>query len=342
MKAARIHQHGGPEVLVYEDAPDPAGRADQVLVRVRASALNHLDLWVRGGIPGMKVPMPHILGSDVAGEVVAVGDLCWRVKPGQRVLLSPGTSCRQCPKCLSGRDNECQRYALFGTIFDGGNAELIAAPEYAVIPIPDDLTFEEAAAAPLVFLTAWHMLFTRANLKAGEDVLVLAASSGVGQAAIQLAKLFHCRVITTAGSDAKMEAARALGADHVLDHYRQDIAAEVRKLTDRRGVDVVLEHVGAATWPASMQSLAPAGRVVTCGATTGYDVKIDLRFLFNRQQTVLGSFMGTMGELHEVLKFVFRKSLKPVIDRVYPLAEIRAAHERIENKEQFGKIVVVP
>jgi NADPH:quinone reductase-like Zn-dependent oxidoreductase len=290
----------------------------------------------------MKVPMPHILGSDMAGEVVAVGDLCWRVKPGQRVLLSPGMSCRQCAKCLSGRDNECPRYILFGTIPDGGNAELVAAPEYAVIPIPDDLTFEEAAAVPLVFLTAWHMLFTRANLKAGEDVLVLAASSGVGSAAIQLAKLFHCRVITTAGNDEKMQAARALGADHVLDHYRQDIAAEVRKLTDRRGVDVVLEHVGAATWPASMQSLAPAGRVVTCGATTGYDVKIDLRFLFNRQQTVLGSFMGTMGELHEVLNFVFRKSLKPVIDRVYPLAEIRAAHDRIENKEQFGKIVVVP
>jgi NADPH:quinone reductase-like Zn-dependent oxidoreductase len=342
MKAARIHQHGGPEVLVYEDAPEPAVRADHVLVRVRACALNHLDLFVRGGIRGMPVPMPHILGSDIAGEVVSTGDLCWRVKHAQRVLLSPGLSCRQCPKCLAGLDNECPEYRPFGTTIDGGNAELIAAPEYAVIPIPDDLTFEDAAAAPLVFLTAWHMLFTRANLKAGEDVLVLAASSGVGSAAIQLAKLFHCRVIATAGSEAKMQMARQLGADHVIDHYGQDVAAEVKRITGRRGVDVVLEHVGAATWPGSMQSLAPVGRVVTCGATTGYDVKLDLRFLFNRQQSVLGSFMGTMGELHAVLRFVFSKQVKPVVDTVCPLSEIRAAHARLENKEQFGKIVVVP
>jgi NADPH:quinone reductase-like Zn-dependent oxidoreductase len=342
MKAARIHKHGSPEVLVYEDAPDPAIAPDHALVRVRACALNHLDLWVRAGIPGMQVPMPHILGSDIAGEVVSTGSLCWRVKPGQRVLLSPGLSCRQCAKCLAGRDNECPRYRLFGTTIDGGNAELVAVPEYALIPIPDDLSFEEAAAAPLVFLTAWHMLFTRADLKAGEDVLVIAASSGVGTAAIQLAKLFHCRVIATAGGEAKMDMARRLGADHVIDHYKQDIAAEVKRITERRGVDVVVEHVGAATWPASMQSLAPAGRVVTCGATTGYDVKIDLRFLFNRQQSALGSFMGTMGEMHQVLRFVFRKLVNPVIDKVYSLAEIRAAHERLENKEQFGKIVVVP
>jgi len=342
MKAARIHEHGGPEVLILEDAPDPEIRADQVLVRVRASALNHLDLAVRHGVHGMRVPMPHILGSDIAGEVISAGDLCWRVKPGARVLLAPGLSCRQCAKCLAGLDNECPRYAMFGTVIDGGNAELVAAPEYAAIPIPDDLTFEQAAATPLVFLTAWHMLFTRARLKAGEDVLVLAASSGVGSAAIQLAKLFHCRVIATAGGDAKMELAHRLGADHVIDHYRQDVAAEVRQLTGRRGVDVVVEHVGAATWPASMRALAAFGRVVTWGATTGYDVKLDLRFLFNRQQSVLGSYMGTLGELHEVLPFVFRKLVTPVIDRVYPLAEIRAAHERLENKEQFGKIVVTP
>jgi len=342
MKAARIHQHGGPEVLVYEDAPDPRPRADQVLVRVRACALNHLDLWVRQGIPGVTLPLPHILGSDIAGEVVEKGDLCWRVKPGQRVLLAPGLSCRQCPKCLEGSDNLCPRYAVFGNGVAGGNAELIVAPEYAVIPIPDDLKFEEAAAVPLVFLTAWHMLFGRARLQAGENVLVLAASSGVGSAAIQLAKLFHCRVIATAGSDHKLDAARRLGADHVIDHYRQDIAAEVKRITGGRGVDVVFEHVGAATWAKSMQTLAPAGRVVTCGATTGGDVKLDLRFLFFRQQSALGSFMGTLGELHQVLPFVFRGLLKPVIDRLYPLAEIRAAHERLEHKEQFGKVVVIP
>ncbi|HOK44583.1 MAG TPA: zinc-binding dehydrogenase [Bryobacteraceae bacterium] len=342
MKAARIHRHGGPEVLIYEDAPEPQIKGDEVLIRVRACALNHLDLWVRGGIPGMTFSMPHILGSDIAGEVAAVGELCRRVRPGQRVLLSPGLSCRQCPECAAGRDNFCPEYTIFGLRVPGGNAEFVAAPEYAAIPIPDDLSFEEAAAVPLVFLTAWHMLRSRAHLQPGEDVLVVAASSGVGSAAVQIAKLLQCRVIATAGGDAKLEMARKLGADAVIDHYRQNIAAEVKKLTDRRGVDVVFEHVGAATWPQSMQSLASGGRLVTCGATTGYDVKIDLRFLFNRQHSVLGSFMGSLGELHQVLKFVFRKQLKPVIDRVYPLSEIRAAHERLENKEQFGKVIVAP
>ncbi len=216
------------------------------------------------------------------------------------------------------------------------------AQEWSAIPIPDDLSFEEAAAVPLVFLTAWHMLFERARLEAGEDVLVLAASSGVGSAAIQIAKLFHCRVITTAGDETKMAKARELGADFVLNHYRQDISAEVRRYTEKRGVDVVFEHVGAATWQKSVQSLAAGGRLVTCGATTGYDVRTDLRFLFSRRQALLGSFMGTLSDLHKVLKFVFRKQLHPVIDRVYPLSEIRAAHERLENKEQFGKVILLP
>ncbi len=342
MKAARIHQHGGPEVLVCEDVPEPRVKANEILLRVRACALNHLDLWVRAGIPGMRFDMPHILGSDIAGEVVRVGELCERVQPGWRVLLSPGLSCRQCPQCLAGNDNLCRRYTMFGYRADGGNAEYLAAPEYSAIPIPDSMTFEQAAAVPLVFLTAWHMLMTRANLQPGEDVLVLAASSGVGSAAVQIARLFHCRVIATAGGEAKMARARELGADHVIDHYRQDIAAEVRKITAKRGVDVVLEHVGTATWQKSLESLAPAGRVVTCGATTGYDAKLDLRFLFSRQLSLLGSFMGAMGELHRVLQFVFRGQLQPVIDRVYPLADIRAAHERLENKEQFGKVVVTP
>ena len=230
MKVARIHQHGGPEVLAYEDAPEPQIKANEILLRVGACALNHLDLFVRGGIPGMKFDMPHILGSDIAGEVVDVGELCERVKPGWRVLLSPGLSCRQCAQCVSGNDNLCRRYTMFGYRVDGGNAEYIAAPEYSAIQIPDDMGFEQAAAVPLVFLTAWHMLMARAHLQPGEDVLVLAASSGVGSAAIQIAKLFHCRVIATAGGEAKMAKARELGADHVIDHYQQDISAEVRKI----------------------------------------------------------------------------------------------------------------
>ncbi|MCX6627702.1 MAG: zinc-binding dehydrogenase [Candidatus Solibacter sp.] len=336
MKAARIHQHGGPEVLVCEDVPEPRIKAHQILIRVRACALNHLDLFVRAGIPGMKFPMPHILGSDIAGEVVDVGELCERVKPGWRVLLSPGQSCRQCEQCLLGNDNFCRRFTMFGYATDGGNAELLAAPEYTAIQIPDSLSFESAAAAPLVFLTAWHMLMARAKL----DVLVLSASSGVGSAAIQIAKLFQCRVSATAGGAAKLAKALELGADHVIDHYQQDISAEVKKITGRRGVDVVVEHVGVATWPKSLESLAPAGRLVTCGATTGFDARLDLRFLFSKQWSLLGSFMGSMGELHQVLKFVFRRQLKPVVDRVYPLAEIAAAHRYLENQEQFGKVIV--
>jgi NADPH:quinone reductase-like Zn-dependent oxidoreductase len=273
---------------------------------------------------------------------VDVGDLCERVKPGWRVLLSPGLSCRQCEQCLAGRDNFCRRYTMFGYGVDGGNVELLAAPEYSAIRIPDDCGFQEAAAVPLVFLTAWHMLMTRARLEPGEDILVLAASSGVGSAAIQIARLFQCRVIATAGGEEKLAKARELGAAHTIDHYRQDISAEVKRITGKRGVDVVFEHVGTATWPKSVESLAPGGRLVTCGATTGYDARVDLRYLFSKQHSLLGSFMGSMGELHQVLKFIFRGQLKPVIDRVYPLAETRAAHERMERKEQFGKILVTP
>jgi NADPH:quinone reductase-like Zn-dependent oxidoreductase len=340
MKAVQIFSHGGPDVLEPVELAEPIPRADEVLVRVRACALNHLDLWVRGGVPGVRFQFPHILGSDIAGDVVAVGQLCERVKVGQRVLLAPGLSCRQCPKCFEGKDNECRRYRLFGAGEQGGYRELMPAPEYAVVPIPDSLGYEQAAAAPLVFLTAWHMLFSRANLQPGEDVLVLAASSGVGMAAVQLAKLFQCRVIATAGGDAKLAKARELGADEVIDHYRADLSAEVRRLTGKRGVDVVIEHVGLATWQKSIECLATAGRLVTCGATTGYDVGVDLRFLFSKRHGLLGSYMGTLGELHRALSFVFRGQVTAVIDSVFPLAEVRSAHERLEDKQQFGKIVL--
>lgn len=340
MKAVQIAAHGGPEVLELTELPEPAIRPDEALIRVRACALNRLDLWIRNGIPGIRHAMPHILGSDIAGEVVAAGELCTRLKPGQRVLLAPGLSCRQCLKCFEGRDNECRKYTLFGSGVHGGYRELMAAPEYAVIPIPDDLDFVAAAASPLVFLTAWHMLITRARLQPGEDVLILAASSGVGMAAIQIAKLLHCRVITTAGGPDKMARALDLGADFVVDHYQQDIAAEVKKITSRRGVDVVFEHVGIATWPMSMASLAPSGRLVTCGATTGYEASLDLRHLFAKQLTLAGSYMGTLAELHHVLRQVFEHRLKPVIDSTFPLHAAREAHLRLEAKQQFGKIVL--
>jgi NADPH:quinone reductase-like Zn-dependent oxidoreductase len=340
MKAVRIHQFGGPEVLIYEDVPDPQPRKDQVLVRVRACALNHLDVWVRKGLPGVK--LPHILGSDVAGEVAEAGEYVTGFQPGQRVLLAPMHFCGRCAKCMAGVQNQCREFTVLGNGVDGGNCELIAVPAMNVIPIPDTLDFNQAASIPLVFLTAWHMLVGRAGIRPGQTVLVLGASSGVGIAAIQIARMFHCRVITTAGDETKLGKARALGADFGINHYKQKISEEVRKITNKEGVDIVLEHVGAATWDESVKSLKPGGTLVTCGATTGPSVGIDLRFLYSRQLSLLGSYMGTMRELYEVLGHVFAGRLKPVVDRVFPLQELRAAHEHLEKSQMFGKIVVNP
>jgi NADPH:quinone reductase-like Zn-dependent oxidoreductase len=340
MKAVRIHEFGGPEVLRYEDVPDPHLRKDQVLVRVKACAMNHLDLWVRKGLPGVK--LPHILGSDIAGEIVEVGEYVSGLKTGQRVLLAPMHFCNRCAKCSAGLQNQCREFTVLGNAVDGGNCELIAVPAVNVIPIPDSLDFTQAASVPLVFLTAWHMLVGRAGIRPGQTVLVLGANSGVGIAGIQLAKFFQCTVITTAGDDRKMAKARELGADHVINHYQQKISEEVRKITNKEGVDTVLEHVGPATWDESLRSLKPGGVVVTCGATTGPQVGFDLRFLFSRQLSILGSYMGTMGELHEVLKHVFSGKLKPVVDRTFPLKEARAAHEYLEKSAMFGKIVLIP
>ncbi|MFZ0760800.1 MAG: zinc-binding dehydrogenase [Candidatus Sulfotelmatobacter sp.] len=340
MKAVRIHQFGGPEVLTYEDVPDPQPRKDQVLVRVRACALNHLDIWVRKGLPGVK--LPHILGSDIAGEVVEAGEYVGGFKAGQRVLLAPMLFCGRCARCVAGLQNQCREFTVLGNAADGGNCEWIAVPAPNVIPIPDWLDFNQAASVPLVFLTAWHMLVGRAGIRPGQTVLILGASSGVGIAAIQIAKLFHCRVITTAGDESKLARGRERGADYGIDHYRQKISDEVRKITNKEGVDIVVEHVGAATWDESLKSLKSGGTLVTCGATTGPNAGIDLRFLYARQFTLLGSYMGTMGELHEVLGHVFAGRLKPVVDRLFPLSELRAAHEYLEKSRMFGKIVVNP
>jgi NADPH:quinone reductase-like Zn-dependent oxidoreductase len=340
MKAARIHQFGGPEALIYEDVPDPQPRKDQVMVRVRACSLNHLDIWVRKGLPGVK--LPHILGSDIAGEVAEVGDYVSGFQTGQRVLLAPMLFCGHCEKCVAGLQNQCREFAVLGNGVDGGNCELIAVPSANVIPIPDSFNFNQAASVPLVFVTAWHMLVGRAGIRPGQTVLVLGASSGVGIAAIQIAKLFHCRVITTACDEAKLAKGRELGADFGINHYQQRISEEVRRITNKQGVDVVVEHVGAATWDESVRSLKSGGTLVTCGATTGPHVAIDLRHLFGRQLSLLGSYMGTMGELHEVLKHVFAGRLQPVVDRVFPLSEIRAAHEYLERSQRFGKIVINP
>ena len=340
MKAVRIHQFGGAEVLTYEDVPDPKPRKDQVLIRVRACSMNHLDIFVRGGLPG--VNLPHIMGSDMAGEIVELGEYVTDLKVGQRVLIAPLHFCNHCAKCVAGLQNQCRYFTVIGNGVDGGNCELFAAARVNVIPIPDMLDFNQAASVPLVFVTAWHMLTGRAAIRPGQTVLVLGANSGVGIAAIQIAKLFHARVIATAGDDRKMERARELGADFVINHYQQKISQEVRKITNSEGADIVIEHVGKATWEESVRSLKAGGTLVTCGATTGPKVDLDLRFLFSRQLALLGSYMGTMSELHEVLGHVFGGRLKPIIDRTFPLKEIRAAHEYLEKSQMFGKIVLNP
>jgi NADPH:quinone reductase-like Zn-dependent oxidoreductase len=340
MKAARIHEFGGPEVLRYEDVPDPKPRPDRILVRIKACALNHVDLWIRKGLPG--VILPRIPGADIAGEIVEVGEFVTGLKPGQRVLLAPMHFCNHCAKCAAGLQNQCREFTVLGNGVDGGDCELIAVPAVNVIPIPDGLDFNQAASVPLVFLTAWHMLVGRGNVRPGQTVLVLGGSSGVGIAAIQVAKLFGARVIATAGDEAKLEKARTLGADHGINHYQQKISDQVRKLTNKEGVDIVIEHVGSATWEESLKSLKPAGTLVTCGVTTGFNANIDLRYLFSRQLSLLGSYMGTMGELHEVLGHVFAGRLKPVVDRVFPLKEIRAAHEYLAESKMFGKVVLNP
>src|SRR5215470_11291994 len=340
MKAIVFSQHGGPEVLQYTDASEPPLRANDVLVRVKACALNHLDLWVRRGLPNVSIPLPHIPGSDIVGEIAKIGADVTTVRAGQKVVLAPLVSCGKCPACIAGLDNRCRQATNLGYMIDGGCAEFVRAPEVNCLPYPENLSWEQAAAVPLVFQTAWHMLVTRAELQPGEDALILGAGSGVGSAAIQVAKFLGARVIATAGAEEKLTKAKELGADHVINHKSQKIRDEVRRITNKRGVDVVFEHVGTATWDDSLASLASGGRLVTCGATTGYDAKVDLRFLFSRQLSLLGSYMGTKSELHTVMKLVAAGGLKPVVDRVFPLAEAAAAHAYLESGSQFGKVVL--
>jgi NADPH:quinone reductase-like Zn-dependent oxidoreductase len=337
MKAIRFHEHGGTEVLRYEDAPDPVPAAGRVMVRVRACALNHLDLWERRGLDRVALPLPHISGSDIAGEIVDAGDSGLAI--GTRVMLQPGLRCGACAACAEGRDNQCVRYDVLGLQSDGGYAELVSVPSENAIPIPDHLDVIHAAAFPLTFLTAWHMLVTRAGLREGDVVLVLAGGSGVGQAAIQLARHFGARVFATAAA-AKADRTRALGADAVFDHYSGDFARDVRRATGGRGADIVVEHVGQATWDRSVRALASGGRLVTCGATTGAAGALNLQHLFARQLSILGSYMGRFSELLRAAPLLFEGKVTPVIDEVFPLARAADAQRRLEESGQFGKVVL--
>ena len=342
MKAVIFEQHGGPEVLKLTQVADPQLKPNEVLIEVRACALNHLDVWVRGGLPGIKIPLPHILGCDVAGVVREVGSLVTWAKPGDEVMIHPGVSCGHCAECLAGRDNMCDEYDIIGYRRAGGYAELVAVPGVNLIPKPKALSWPEAAALPLVTLTAWHMLVARAQVQPGEDVLIHAAGSGVGSIGIQIAKLRGARVITTASSDEKLAKARELGADETINYTPDDWPKEVKRLTNGRGVDVVFEHTGETTWPGSIVSLKKGGRLVTCGATSGFDARTDLRHVFYRHLTILGSMMGSKSDLLAAMKFIESGQIRAVVDRALPLADARMAHELMEDRAQFGKLVLLP
>jgi len=342
MKAVLFREHGGPEKLSYEDLPVPKIGPEEVLVRVRACALNHLDIWIRQGNPAYPIPLPHVSGSDIAGEVEQIGNRVEGVTIGQRVFVSPGLSCWTCDACLAGRDNFCRSFGIIGAMTHGGYADYVTVPFRNVLPIPENLTFEQAAAFPLVSVTASHMLFALGGLRHGETVLIMGGGSGVGSMAVQLAKLAGARVMTTVGSDDKIPKAVVLGADAVINHSRENVAERVKLLTEGRGVDLVIEHIGPDVWDSCLESLVKGGRLITCGATTGGDVKLNLRYLFSRQLTIKGSYMGTRAELVKAAELMGQKRLIPVIDRTYPLRDARAAQEHMLSRRFFGKIVLTP
>ncbi len=340
MRAVRIHEHGGPEVLRLEDVPDPSVGPNDVRVRVRATSINHMDLWVRNGLPGVRVPLPMIPGVDAAGTVDTVGGAVEHVKAGDRVIVAQGISCGHCIQCLRGHDNLCQAYHLIGEHRDGADAELLAVPSRNVLPLPEAIPFEDAAAVGLVFLTAWHMIVRKASVLPGETVLVHGAGSGVGSAAIQIAKLLGATVYATTSTSAKAKKAGELGADATILYTEKDVASEVRTLTAKRGVDVIIDHVGVDVWDLSIRSLTKGGRLVTCGATSGYEAVTDLRYVFYKQLNIIGSTMGRKGDLLTILDLVAQGKLRPVIHDVLPLDQVRRAHQIVEAKEHFGKVVL--
>ncbi|MEK7233827.1 MAG: zinc-binding dehydrogenase [Elusimicrobiota bacterium] len=331
MKAVVLKASGGIENLELQTVPDPVPGASEVLLSVRACALNHLDLWVREGLPGSKIKMPHILGSDVAGET-----------DGRRVAVYPGLFCGVCPACADGRESDCPDFGIIGAYggSQGGYAEKLAVKTAHLLDIPDGLSFQEASSLPLTLLTAWRMLKTLGEVKAGQTVLVIGAGAGVSVAAVQIAKALGARVIATTSDAAKVERARGLGADHVLLSPPADLPRCVRRLTGAMMADVVCEHVGPALFMDALKCLRPSGRLVTCGSTSGPKVELDMRYMFSRQLRIIGSHMGSLAEMREAWKLVEAGKVRPVVDKVFALDAAAAAHSRLESRGHFGKIVL--
>lgn len=342
MKAVRFYDYGSADVLRYEDVPNPTPGPGEVTVRVRACGVNRLDLLLRAGRTPVRPPLPHIGGSEVAGEIDAMGPGTTGFAPGQKVVIAPYLSDLQCEYCLAGEETTCIRGDILGLVSSGGYAEYVNAPVSHIIPIPDGVPFDDAAAVTLSAPTAWHMLLDRARIQPGETVLVLSAGSGVGSAAVQIARLAGAHVITTVGSDDKVEQARALGADEVINYHKTDLAREVRALTGKRGVDVVVEHVGSDTWAQSLASLTRNGRLVTCGATSGSHAEVDIWTLFAKQVQVVGSYGGSRENVRQVLAAVARGDIRPIIHDTMPLESARQAQELLERRENFGKIILHP
>ncbi len=341
MRAVYFEKHGGPEVLKYGNLPDPVTGPGEVLISVKACALNHLDIWIRQGL-GISIPMPHILGADVSGVVLETGAGVKNIKKGDRVVISPGQLPLDSVEGFEARDSYSPQFHILGFQIQGGYAEKVCVPSRFVIPVSEKFSFEEWASLPLAGLTAYHVLVTRAQLKTGETVLIHAGGSGIGSLAIQLAKFLGVRVFTTVGDATKAPKAKKLGADEIIFYKKEDFAESVKKLTGGKGVDCVFEHIGPETWQKSLLCLARGGRLATCGATSGAKVEMDLRPFFSKQLSILGSYMGSFAELKKVIELAEKGKLKPVVDKVFPLRQVNLAHQRMEERKNFGKIVIRP
>ncbi|MFC3956762.1 zinc-binding dehydrogenase [Halovivax cerinus] len=342
MDAVTFTGHGGRDVIEYGEYPDPTVGDDEVLVDVEAGALNHLDVWTRGGLPTIDLEMPHVPGSDGAGVVEEVGDDVTRFDVGDRVAVTAGVSCGECEFCRDGDPTRCVSYHILGEHAPGVHAEKAAVPEDNLIPVPDGVDWTVAGSTSLVFQTAWRMLVDRADLRPGESILVLGASGGVGHAAVQIADYVGAEVYATGSTEAKLKAAREYGADHVCNYEESNFAEWIRAETGKRGVDVVVDHVGAATWRDSIKSLAKGGRLVTCGGTTGPNPETDIPRIFWNQLQIIGSTMATPGQVDDVMELVWDGTFEPAIREVLPMSETARAHELLEEREGFGKVVVVP
>ena len=342
MKAVRIYEHGGMDKLIYDDLPQPVCTVDKVKIHIKASALNHLDIWVRMGLPGRPLDLPIILGSDGSGTIVEVGADIKNYHIGDDVLIQPGSFCRKCKNCSNGKENYCLEYSILGENKNGIQAEYVVLDPNNIYTKPDQLSYEEAASMPLVFMTAYQMLIKRAKLQSNEKVLVYGGASGIGSAAIQICRELGAQVIATAGNDDKCEYSKKIGAHHVVNHNQDNWINKVKNITCQKGVDVVFEHIGSVTWDKSLQILSKGGRIVICGATTGPDVKINLAHLFIKQHSILGSTMGSMPAFKEVMHKIEMGQYLPMVDKVFAMEDIRNAHKYIENRKQMGKVVVVP